>query len=524
MPSLKLHIKTALIASAVALVLLIISFLVIGANIASQIQADQKQLAALQAANLAEYISLYSDQIDSDDLQQLTNFVSTLRPNLVTVRVWRLENNNFVEQDASKDSLPAEKIPVETLTALRSGAPSQIVNSQQTSSDSLFRIFTPIVIKNRVSGAVEVVERLETASTIAFRYVTNLIWIALATIILMTAAFYLLFQNLVYQPLEKLLSAMEKAKTGNLSAEIADKIKQDEFGQLSNNFNSMMSQIREMTSEREKQTEVLQEKVSEATSELTQKNEQLETANLELFRTTRKMTEMERLAAAGQTAAQFAHEVGTPLNLISGHVQLLQTSLPTDSKEASRLQTINTQIERIEQIVREMLDRTRFGASEHLALNLNDLLRKIFDAIEPTLEENKVELKTNLAENLPLISGDANRLQQVFLNLVNNALDAMPSGGKLEISTAFDEKKVFVEFTDNGAGMSEETSAKIFQPLFTTKERGRGTGLGLVVVKQILQEHEAEITVESEPGKGTAFHLAFNIEHLSEISLTEARA
>ena len=90
MPSLKLHIKTALIASAVALVLLIISFLVIGANIASQIQADQKQLAALQAANLAEYISLYSDQIDADDLQQLTNFVSTLRPNLVTVRVWRL--------------------------------------------------------------------------------------------------------------------------------------------------------------------------------------------------------------------------------------------------------------------------------------------------------------------------------------------------------------------------------------------------------------------------------------------------
>jgi signal transduction histidine kinase len=302
---------------------------------------------------------------------------------------------------------------------------------------------------------------------------------------------------------------MEKAKTGNLAAEIADKIKQDEFGQLSNNFNSMMSQIREMSSERERQNEILQVKVSEATAELMQKNEQLETANLELFRTARKMTEMERLAAAGQTAAQFAHEVGTPLNLISGHVQLLETSLPADSKEASRLQTINTQIERIEQIVREMLDRTRFGASEHISLNLNDLLRKIFDAIEPTLLENKVELKTNLAENLPPVSGDANRLQQVFLNLVNNALDAMPTGGKLEISTAVDKNKVVVEFADNGVGMSEETSAKIFQPLFTTKERGRGTGLGLVVVKQILQEHEAEIEVESEAGKGAKFTIYF---------------
>ncbi len=511
MSSLKLHIKTALIASAVALVLLIVSFLVISANIASQIQTEQKDLATLQAANLAEYISLYSDQINADDLQQLTNFVSNSRPNLITARVWRLENNNFVEQSASEDSLPSEKIPPETLNALLSGAPSQVFNSQQNNSnDSLFRIFTPIVIKSKVSGAVEVVEKLDTVSTIASRYAASLIWIALATIVLMTAAFYLLFQNLVYQPLEKLLTAMGKAKTGNLSAEISEKIKQDEFGQLSNNFNSMMSQIREMTNEREHQNAYLQEKVSEATGELKQKNEQLETANLELFRTTRKMTEMERLAAAGQTAAQFAHEVGTPLNLISGHVQLLQTAVEKESKEANRLQTISTQIERIEQIVREMLDRTRFGVSEHVPLNLNDLLQKIFDAIEPTLDESKVELTTKLDKDLPPISGDANRLQQVFLNLVNNALDAMPTGGKLEISTVLEGEKVVVEFADNGIGMSVSTSAKIFQPLFTTKERGRGTGLGLVVVKQILQEHEAEITVTSEPEKGAKFRLIFN--------------
>jgi len=512
MPSLKLHIKTALIASAVALILLIISFLVISANIASQIQSEQKELAQLQAENLAENLSLFPVEPKTEDLQQLTNLVSGSRPNLLTVRVWKLENDDFTEAAASDDSLPADKIPDETKKNLLANSPSQTVNFQEKndSNDSLFRIFAPIVMKNKVAGAVEVVERLDTVSTIASRYATNLIWIALATIFLMTVAFYLLFQSLVYEPLEKLLTAMGKAKTGNLSAEIEAKIKQDEFGQLSANFNSMMTQIREMTEEREHQNEILQEKVSEATVELTQKNEQLETANLELFRSTRRMTEMERLAAAGQTAAQFAHEVGTPLNLISGHVQLLQTSLPKDSKEAARLETISTQIERIEQIVREMLDRTRFGASEHLPLNLNDLLQKIFDAIEPALEENKVALVTNLAENLPAISGDANRLQQVFLNLVNNALDAMPSGGKLEISTRAENKKTIVEFADNGIGMSEETSAKIFQPLFTTKERGRGTGLGLVVVKQILQEHEAEITVKSEQGRGTVFHLSFN--------------
>ncbi|MCY7376907.1 MAG: hypothetical protein LH472_13185 [Pyrinomonadaceae bacterium] len=271
----------------------------------------------------------------------------------------------------------------------------------------------------------------------------------------------------------------------------------------------MMRQIREMTAERTRQNEILQEKVSAATSELTQKNEQLENANLELFRATRKMSGMERRAAAGQTAAEFAHEVGTPLNLISGHVQLLQTNFPKESKDATRLQTIIAQIERIEQIVREMLDRTRFGASEHPPLNLNELLQKTFDAVEPTLVENRVELKIDLAENLPLVSGDADRLQQVFLNLVNNALDAMPAGGKLEISTAFNANEVAVEFIDNGAGMDTDTSGKIFQPLFTTKERGRGTGLGLFVVNRILHEHAAKITVESEPEKGTKFKLLF---------------
>jgi two-component system, NtrC family, sensor kinase len=512
MPSLKLHIKTALLASAVALVLLIVSFLVVSANIASQIQTEQKELAKLQAENLAENLSLLAEQAKADDLQQSTNLISGVHPNLVTVRVWKFENGEFVEQAASEESPPPEKIPAETETALLSNSRSQIVDSPPTAArEPLFRIFAPIVVKNKVSGAVEVVARLDTVTTIAQRYSTSLIWIALATITLMTAAFYMLFQNLVYEPLERLLSAMDKAKTGNLSAEIDERIGRDELGRLSENFNSMISQIREMTSERERRNEILQEKVSEATRQLTQKNEQLETANLELFRAARRMTEMERLAAAGQTAAEFAHEVGTPLNLISGHVQLLGTSLPADSKAAERLQTINTQIARIEQIVREMLDRTRFGKSEHIPLDLNNLLQKIFDAIEPTLEENKVELLTNLTPELPPVAGDANRLQQVFLNLVNNALDAMPAGGKLAISTFLENSRIRVEFADNGVGMDAETAAKIFQPLFTTKERGRGTGLGLVVVKQILQEHEAEITVESEPGKGTTFRLQLTV-------------
>lgn len=506
----KLHLKTALLASAVALVALTVALLLISARVANQFRNEQKQLAQLQAENLAEHISLFPAQIDEGDLKQLTNLVSGSRPNLVTVRVWQFDGKNFVEQTASDDSLPAEAIPVETQNALRMGSDSQISNQLGSVEDEpSFRVFAPVIINKKVSGAVEVVEKLDTLSSIAFGYLLNLSWIALATVLLMTAAFYLLFQSLVYRPLDKLLTAMNRAKAGDLSIEVVAKEKIDEFGTLSNNFNEMIGQIREMTGEREKQNEILHDKVLEATAELQHKNEQLEIANLELFRTTRRMSEMERLAATIQTAAQFAHEVGTPLNLISGHAQLLQASLPANSKEATRLQTITAQIERIETIVREMLDRTRFDGGEFVPLNLNEVLSKIFDAVEPTLQESRVELSIDLNENLPEISGDAGRLQQVFFNLVKNALDAMPDGGKLSVSTFSEAEKVVVEFADDGIGMTKEVAEQIFQPLFTTKERGRGTGLGLVVVKQIMQSHEAEIAVESESHQGTKIKLIF---------------
>ena len=169
MPSLKLHIKTALLASAVALVLLVISFLVISANIATQIQSEQKELAELQAKNLAENLSLLTGQTNAETLQLLTNQVSGAPKNIITARVWKLENNEFVEAAASDDSLPSEEIPAATQTALRSGAPSQIVNFQPAeANDSLYRIFAPVVVKNKITGAVEVVERLDTVSSCSF--------------------------------------------------------------------------------------------------------------------------------------------------------------------------------------------------------------------------------------------------------------------------------------------------------------------------------------------------------------------
>ena len=278
----------------------------------------------------------------------------------------------------------------------------------------------------------------------------------------------------------------------------------------------MLGQIHEMTAEREHQQEMLRERVQEATAQLEQRNDQLANANQELWRTTRALTQLERLAAAGQTAAQLAHEVGTPLNLISLHTQLLQAEADTNPASVKeRADIIVEQTERIERIVRRMLDRTRAEADEHSLLDLNELIRRITEATAPTLMEVDVKLVLSLDAQLPPIAADSDKLQQVFINLINNALDAMPEGGRLAITTELEPvnnghlPRVLVSVSDTGCGMTPEVQAHIFDPLYTTKQRGKGAGLGLVVVNQVMQEHNGTVTVESSPQQGSRFQLSF---------------
>src|SRR6185436_9957923 len=299
---------------------------------------------------------------------------------------------------------------------------------------SLYRVFAVTFEAGRPSGAVEIVERYDSIWSVAFRYVRSVVWMSLIAILLIMLGTYFLFRQLVYQPIDRLLGAMSRAKAGDLEAQVTAHTT-DELGLLTQEFNSMISQVRGMAKEREAQQSMLRERVREATIELERRNQQLRETNLELWRTTRRMNELGRLAAAGQTAAHFAHEVGTPLNLISGHVQLLKSDLERDPRDAeTRIKTISAQIERIERIVRRMLDKTRFE-TELSPLDLNALLRKLCDAMSPAFDRRDIKLVYKLTDNLPLIAGSADRLQQLFLNLINNSLDAMPEGGELTVRT-----------------------------------------------------------------------------------------
>lgn len=499
----RLHIKTSLLASLITVLMFVVALTFVSVRIASLIQEKEKDLARTQASELAEHIENLASR-DNDSMQEAANLLDNTQPHISSVRVWKADANNFSELVASDDSADVQAISAADETILRSGKPAE--NTLENHGRETFRALAPLKNKNgTVFGAVEIAQDLDRPWSIAAGYAQSEIWFALATVLLIMAATYLLFRYLVYRPLKMLLDAMSQAEIGNLDVH-APVYAEDELGQVAAKFNRMVSSLNEATKDREAYQETLQTRITEATGELQNKNEQLSDANRELWRVSRHLSEVERLAAAGQTAAQFAHEVGTPLNLISGHVQLLR--LKSRDENDTRLEIISEQIERIERIVRGMLDRTKLTTGEINLLDVNEVLRRTFEATAPLLDEKKVNLAENFDENLSPISGDADHLQQVFINLINNALDAMPSGGELKIETRGDENSVVIDFADNGSGMTEDVRTKIFDTLYTTKG-ARGTGLGLVVVKQIIQEHNGTIEVESETGKGTKFHLRF---------------
>lgn len=535
MRPLKLHTKTTVLASAITVAVLATVLALVSPRVADTLNKEQRERAELQAINLAEQISHTPAPRDPEMLARAANLVRGSRRDLVAVRIWERVGGKYVETAAAAGSEPVEEIPEETIAALRSGLQSTITKPRPTGTKaSLYRVFAPITEPGRTpaeprrfSGAVEVVELLDDAPSLAVSFERTAIWTGLMAVLLITLATYLLFRYLVYRPIERLLLAMSRAEAGDLEVKAPQRAP-DELGLLSRGFNRMIARIREMTEEREGQRRVLQERVHEATSELEQRNQQLAETNLELSQAALRLTELERLAAAGQTAAQFAHEVGTPLNLISGHVQLLRARVGDDANARTRLETISAQIERIERIVRSMLDRTRPIAPELSPLDLNALLLRTFDATAPALDARGVRLETEMAAHLPFVAGDADHLQQVFINLINNALDAMPEGGLMRVRTGVDDKfgkerseqsngrsgvalpeQVFVEFADTGVGVAEELHARIFDPFYTTKGMGQGTGLGLVVVRKIVREHGGEIEVKSEPGHGARFLIKF---------------
>ena len=226
-----------------------------------------------------------------------------------------------------------------------------------------------------------------------------------------------------------------------------------------------------------------------------------------------QLAQAEKLSSIGLLAAGVAHEVNTPLAVISSYAQMLSKQLQGDERRSALLEKITTQTFRASEIVNNLLNFSRTGSSEFTEVDVNKIVTDTLALLEHQLKTAHVKVEQNLTAPLPKIYGNTGKLQQVFLNLFLNAKDAMPAGGTLSVTT-MNGRAVEVQVRDTGSGIAPEHIQRIYDPFFTTKKSPRqghsgGTGLGLAVTYGIIQEHAGKIHVDSRPGEGTQFTMEF---------------
>jgi signal transduction histidine kinase len=226
-----------------------------------------------------------------------------------------------------------------------------------------------------------------------------------------------------------------------------------------------------------------------------------------------QLTQADKLSSIGLLAAGVAHEINTPLAVISSYAQMLSKQLKGDARLGPILDKITQQSFRAAEIANGLLNFSRTSTTEFRETNLNQVIRDTLSLLEHQFKTAQIVVELDLAEQLPPISGNQGKLQQVFLNLLMNAKDAMPGGGHLRVVTQANGH-VEALVADSGTGIAPEHMKRIYDPFFTTKTTPkpgdrRGTGLGLSVSYGIIQEHAGKIHVESAVGAGTTFHLEF---------------
>lgn len=225
-----------------------------------------------------------------------------------------------------------------------------------------------------------------------------------------------------------------------------------------------------------------------------------------LQQTTRQqLGQSEKLASIGRLAAGIAHEINNPLTGVLTFAHLLKERKDAPPGSHGDLDVIIRETTRVREIVRGLLDFARQSAPAKEQLDINDVIRRTMQLLRSQKDFRKITIEESLDSKLPRVLGDKNQLQQVFLNLSLNALEAMPEGGLLRVETNVEHDRVRIVFADTGIGIKEQDLEQIFDPFFTTKPVGKGTGLGLSVSYGTIQQHGGSIDVESEEGRGTIF-------------------
>jgi two-component system, NtrC family, sensor kinase len=314
-----------------------------------------------------------------------------------------------------------------------------------------------------------------------------LAYFVLDFLLLLVFGSYLLSRTVV-TPIRRLLSVTRRIAAGDLEGAVHVP-GSTEVAELSEAFNSMVVALRDKRQE-------VEEKVAS-----------LNRANREILEARGEAIRSEKMASVGLLGAGMAHEIGTPLAAIMGYTGILAEELEGDAEKSDYLRRISEESRRIDRIVRGLLDFARPKGAVHEKMDLLPLLEKTLELLGTQGALKLLTVSLEVEKDLPQLNADPHQLEQLLLNLIMNARDAMPRGGELKLKGSRQGSEVLVEVIDNGEGMPPEQLALVFDPFFTTKEPGKGTGLGLAIAARIADSCGGRLTVQSELGKGSRFVL-----------------
>lgn len=412
------------------------------------------------------------------------------RPGLVAVVIY--------DPDAAvvaRTLAPGSDAPTPDELVRRSLAQREAVSSLADSpSGRILRYVQPFRWPGGRAGAIEVQQTLREMERQFRRAVRTTIFSRLLVLALFVLSIVILTRWNIARPIRALIAAARAVGRGDLSQRIAVP-RQDEIGELAAEFNRMAENLQAANAELVRQAE-------------------------ERLRLEQEVQQTQKLATVGMLAAEVAHEIGTPLNVISGRAEVLDRVVPRDHPERRNLDVILSQAERIKGIIRALLDYTRPRRPSLRPELILPIIGRVASLLMDRSQRRGVRLHLELPIGLPAVMADPEHLQQVFLNLILNALDVTEKGGTVWITSGPDPQlppegrssilrgkadapTLAVHVIDEGKGLTAEELNHVFEPFFSTKGRGQGTGLGLPIAEEIVRAHRGEIQLLSIPGKGT---------------------
>ncbi len=318
----------------------------------------------------------------------------------------------------------------------------------------------------------------------------KMIFFAVIGFLVISVALSISINRYVTRPVGELVKGTKKVAEGDLDYSIPVKTK-GELAQLASSFNQMTLDLKRADEKLLEWGRTLEQKVDQRTEELRKTENQL--------------IQSDKVASLGKLAAGVAHEINSPLTGILTYSSLLLKAKEEGNPDREDLEVIVNETNRCKKIVKGLLDFARQTEPQKTLSDINELIDKSIDLVSHQASMQNVRIDRKVKPDLPKTMIDVGQIQQVFINILLNAIEAMPKGGTLTVSSGIEDQMAAIRFADTGIGIPKENLPKILDPFFTTKKQGRGTGLGLSVSYGIIERHRGKLEVQSQVGKGTTF-------------------